>query len=200
MIKCVFLDFGGVLYEINHAATIIELAKYSTNPKFIKEVNPRSAEKYIFDYESGRIELPEFRDAIRENFQLFCTDEQFDFAWNKILVAKFPWAYQAVAKIKEKYKVYLLSNTNAVHFAKFQPECEDVFSIMDGLLLSYKLGSVKPEKAIYESALKCVGLTAEECIFADDMQQNLDMAQQLGINTKLISSDFTVLDFANELV
>eukprot|EP01107_Rhizomastix_libera_P000302 TRINITY_DN10544_c0_g1_i1.p2 TRINITY_DN10544_c0_g1~~TRINITY_DN10544_c0_g1_i1.p2 ORF type:complete len:206 (-),score=0.40 TRINITY_DN10544_c0_g1_i1:1337-1954(-) len=199
-IKCVFLDFGGVLYQIDHAASIIAFSKLSANPNFLKEVKPSSAAKEIFDYESGKIDLPEFRLKISEKFDLNCDDDAFDAAWNKILVKKFDYSAKAVKIIKEKgCKVFLLSNTNDVHFTKFAPECEEFFSLMDGFVLSYKVGSVKPEEKIYQEALKIAGFTAENCLFADDLPENLETAKGLGFYVKLISDDYTSLNLAEEL-
>ena len=89
-----------------------------------------------------------------------------------------PW----VQELKGKgYKVFYLSNFSR----KAEVECNDSLSFMpymDGGILSYKEHSIKPEPAIYELILKRYNLVADECVFLDDLPENIEAGEKLGIH------------------
>lgn len=64
----------------------------------------------------------------------------------------------------------------------------DFLQYVDGGILSYRDGVIKPDPAIYRLLLGRYDLKAEECVFLDDIQSNLDTAAGLGIHTILFRS------------
>lgn len=87
-----------------------------------------------------------------------------------------PW----IKELKEKgYKVYYLSN----YPSKIARECADDMTFlnhMDGGILSYKIGMVKPDGDIYKKLLSMYGLNARECLFIDDRADNCEAAIREG--------------------
>ena len=77
--------------------------------------------------------------------------------------------------------VYYLSNTND-HAFEFMTSTYEVFSYMDGGIASYRDGVIKPSADIFELFLSRYGKTAEECVFVDDMPQNVDGAKAVGLH------------------
>lgn len=91
----------------------------------------------------------------------------------------------------EGVRLYLLSNIS-IGFAEKYKEVEhinDVLKCFDGLVFSGPLHTVKPNKEIFEHLLNEYSLKAEECIFIDDNQKNIEGAKKIGINTYLFDSD-----------
>lgn len=87
-----------------------------------------------------------------------------------------PWIEQLHQK---GYKVYYLSN----YPSKIARECADdmkFLSHMDGGILSYKIGMVKPDSAIYRKLLSMYDLKAPECLFIDDRADNCEGAINVG--------------------
>lgn len=88
--------------------------------------------------------------------------------------------------IKEKgYKTYILSNFPKELFesAKIVNNYENIFlDKFDGKIISYKVKSIKPEPYIYQALLDKYNLTAEECLFIDDKEENIIGGQNLGID------------------
>jgi putative hydrolase of the HAD superfamily len=85
-------------------------------------------------------------------------------------------------KLKRRYRSYLLSNTDEIHL----PWCLDRFSLgslLDGMILSYEIGAMKPDRAMYEHGLGRFALKPEECVFIDDLPANLEGARSVGIAT-----------------
>lgn len=84
--------------------------------------------------------------------------------------------------LKERgYKIYLLSNFSKLAYEKEESENE-FLRLADGKIISYEVGTIKPEKKIYELLLSKYNLIPQECIFIDDKEENIIAAKNLGIN------------------
>ena len=59
-------------------------------------------------------------------------------------------------------------------------EEKGVYSHFDVVVLSYQVGLAKPQKEIFEHALKELRLKAGECVFIDDKIENIAAAKSLG--------------------
>ncbi len=63
----------------------------------------------------------------------------------------------------------------------------------DALVLSFEVGSRKPQPGIYEAALAALGdVSPSDALFVDDQVRYCDGARALGIDTRLILRDGTV--------
>ena len=88
-------------------------------------------------------------------------------------------------------KLYLLSNISrgfAENYHK-NPVLEDLFSTFDGLVFSGPLGIAKPDIRIFEHLLDTYQLKPEESIFIDDLPQNVEGAQKVGISGYVFDGD-----------
>lgn len=95
-----------------------------------------------------------------------------------------PW----LAKLKAQgYRTYYLSNYGE-QARKETAEALDFMEDMDGGIMSYEVQQIKPDRDIYETLLTRYDLKAEECIFLDDAQINLDGAEKVGIQGLLVKS------------
>lgn len=104
------------------------------------------------------------------------------------IVTRADYAIPWIKELKgQGYQVLVLSNFSA----KVERENQDALDFLeyvDGGILSYKDGVIKPDPAIYSLLLERYGLKPEECVFLDDMQPNLDAAARFGIHTILFRS------------
>lgn len=175
----IFIDFGGVLYNIDIQRTIDAFAGYSelTTDKIINMVgNPIFSE-----YERGEISTDQFRSRAKEIFQLNCSDDQFDEAWNATLVSKIETAESDIEEFKRFGRVFLLSNTNELHLNQFRPECQRLFSLFDALFFSHELGLSKPDPRIFKLVMDRTGSPSEYCVFIDDIKENVATASKCGM-------------------
>lgn len=78
-------------------------------------------------------------------------------------------------------KYYILSNYPKDAF-KYTYDLCDFIRGADGMVISYEVLHIKPEKEMYLTLLSKYNLIANECLFLDDMQANVDGAIKLGIN------------------
>ena len=82
---------------------------------------------------------------------------------------------------KQGLKVYVLSNFSE----KIWKECLDAlefYEFTDGGIISYKEHLIKPDQAVYQLLLERYGLCADECVFIDDLEENVKAARLCGIN------------------
>lgn len=86
-----------------------------------------------------------------------------------------------IGSLKEKYITGLLSNawSGARSILTDQYQCLDVF---DYSAFSCEFGLAKPDPAIYQKFLGMLKVEPQEAIFVDDLQKNIDAANQLGIH------------------
>ena len=89
--------------------------------------------------------------------------------------------YEQLLLLKERgYKLYMLTNASlkVYEYRKNSP----AFDIMDGMFVSADVHLLKPDPAIYLRMLEKFGLEAEECLFFDDVEVNVEAARKLGIH------------------
>jgi len=104
------------------------------------------------------------------------------------LVSTFDYAIPWVKELKEKgYKVYYLSNFPRTA----RSDCDDALGFvkyMDGGIFSFEVNLIKPDAAIYQALLEKYQLKAEECVFFDDVEKNVQSACEVGIHGVLFRS------------
>jgi len=134
-------------------------------------------------YESGRINTADFLAQLNTRLSCDLNREEFTEIWTTSFRENEHMA-DLLNKLKTQRSLYLLSNTNEVHYEWLQSRY-DVARHFEELILSYKVGSSKPELAIYQEVLKRSGMAAERCLFVDDLECNVNAAAQVGMQTIL---------------
>lgn len=101
-----------------------------------------------------------------------------------------------IKKIKKNYKLYAFSNTYDLH-AEIN-EKRKIWELFDKAFLSIDIHLKKPEKASYLHVLNNIKLRPDETIFIDDKEENIEMANKLGINAiKYTSCSKLIKDLKN---
>lgn len=181
MKKFFFIDFGGVLYDVDPGKAIAEFAKIADSDIALDFTYAR--ENVVKVFERGTLSPKEFRDELRLVLRKNVSDKILDAIWNSILIGPRQGARETIAKFKPLGSTCLLSNTNVIHYDQFYPECKELFSEFDELFFSYKIGKVKPDPEIFEYVLKRMGSTPENAYFFDDSSINVESASKMGINS-----------------
>ena len=89
------------------------------------------------------------------------------------------------------HQIYLLSNISLgfVNTYHTVPWIAKLFSHFDGLVLSATTKMAKPDCEIFQYVLDKYSLDANDCLFIDDVKNNVDAAQKVGIQTYLFDQD-----------
>ncbi len=187
-IKNIIFDLGGVIINLSVEKTHQAFAELSgKSVEEIKSIVHHGA--FFHDYERGLITDGEFREHLRKSLNLQVSDIQLDAAWNAMLL-DIPMArIELLARLKQQYAIYLLSNTNNIHLQCFNNIVKNLTgqSTIDHYFhkayYSHLLKLSKPDVAIYNYVLSQNNLAANETIFLDDNKDNLAGANKVGIQT-----------------
>ena len=162
-----FVDFFRRL--IPDARRCMQLASIMTDDETLRRFDreEKPIEELVKDLIS---ENPAFEDEIR----LFAE------RYPEIITGEMPGMKELLVRLKgEGFSLYGLSNwCSKVYVTMGQ---YDIFQLMDDYVISSEEHLVKPEAEIYHRLYEKFGLKPEECIFADDKQENIEGALRTGM-------------------
>lgn len=201
-IKNIIFDYGNVIFNINFNNVQEAWQKLGINNA--AEFYGHKHQDPVFNLlERGEITNAGFRDRIRELTQKpELTDEQIDNAWNAIFVGIPEGNHELLLKLKNKYRTFLLSNINAIHYDFVHNYLKKVYNLnsndelFEKVYYSHLTGKRKPEPEIFEQVLNENNLNPAETLFIDDSPQHLESAKKLGLQTFLMTAPDTIQDFA----
>lgn len=180
MIKNIIFDFGDIFINLDKQGTYKAMAALG-----VTEITQEMIEVYHL-YEKGLMTTDEFINFFFIKFNIPKSD-LID-AWNAVLL-DFPKKRLDFLKelsTTKKYRLFLLSNTNDLHINWVKDSLGEVFynefkNCFEQFYLSHEINFRKPDSEIYEFVLNENNLTASETLFVDDLKENTDSANQLGI-------------------
>lgn len=183
MIKNIIFDFGDIFIDLDKLAPFKEMARFgftSLTPEF---------DTLAKKYEMGLLTTTEFLNAMQSTFPS-ATKEQLKKAWNSIILSFPEYRLQFIEELKKqhKYRLFLLSNTNALHIEQVQEtmgmkDYNRFKNCFEKFYLSHKIKMRKPDAAIYKFVLDENRLLPKETFFVDDTEENTQSAAKLGIKT-----------------
>ena len=186
-IKNIIFDFGGVLIDLDRERCLDSFRQLGmANAEQMLDVCHQQG--FFLQYEKGLIDTAEFRNRIREQIGKQISDEEIDAAWNTLLVAIPSYKLDMLLELRKKYMVYLLSNTNEIHWewSVKHAFCYKSFSVNDFFekrFLSYQMKMAKPDVEIFQQVIDLTNIDPLETCFIDDSEANCRTAETLGITT-----------------
>ncbi len=191
-IKNIIFDYGNVIFEINFKRTQAALLQLGiTDAEHFfghKKHNP-----LFDDFEVGGISPAQFRVGIRaaaHNQDL--TDTAIDEAWNSLLIGVSAQNHDVLLAVKEKYRTFLLSNNNEIHYDWIIGYLQKEFGLtnydqhFEKAYFSQQMRLRKPNTNIFEQVIKENGLNPTETLFIDDSPQHIEGAKKAGLHTLLM--------------
>lgn len=192
-IKNLIFDFGGVLIGLDRQRCIRNFEQLGI--QHVGQLLDLYQQADFFRlYETGEIDSDAFRKILRSKANATLTDAQIDEAWNSFLDTIPTYKLDALLQLRQHYMVYLLSNTNELHW---QWACEHAFphkgfrveDYFEQIFLSYEMGVSKPDIRIFQQVIDETGINPAETLFFDDSAANCQAAEKLGIRTHLTRPD-----------
>jgi HAD superfamily hydrolase (TIGR01509 family) len=185
-IKNIIFDLGGVIMNIDNRLTEDAFVKLGAID-FRNYFGHGFAASFFMDYESGKISDHQFVNDLRKMIQVDQPDEVIIAAWNALLLDFPSERIELLKALKTQYRLFLLSNTNALHMISFQKIYTDHFG--EGKLddhfertyYSHLTGHRKPDRESYQLIIDENQLTPEETLFVDDAKINIEGALALGL-------------------
>jgi glucose-1-phosphatase len=180
MIRAVIFDLGNVLLNFDHRIIFDRLAAHvSSNTLLVKE---KDLAKLVRSFEHGSLSPEQFYKEISDLIELdpACSIEDFRKLWAEIF-----WKNEELVgllkELSKKVTLHMLSNTNEMHIEYAKRVFPELFEAFSSVTLSYKVGTSKPERAIFQKSLKLTNVKAEECLYFDDILQYVIAAEEYGI-------------------
>ena len=197
--KNLLFDLGGVIMDIERERCVAAYtAMGMTNANELLGVYVQSGP--FLALENGDITPAEFRAEIRKDLSREATDAEIDAAFCKFLIGIPKHRLEELRELRKEYKIYLLSNTNPIMWNSKIKECfqiegferEDYF---DGMITSFDADCSKPAPKIFKDTISKLGIKAEDTIFFDDSQKNLDAAAKFGFGTYLVKPGTEFMEY-----
>ena len=88
---------------------------------------------------------------------------------------------EVAARLARRYPLYLLSNTNPLHFRYIEEHFAGLLKHFRAFILSYRVGSRKPEAGIFQALIRQVGLPPAQILFIDDKMDFVAAARTHGL-------------------
>ncbi len=193
-IKNIIFDYGNVIFEIN-----FRIAQQALKNLGIADIEGFFAHKnhnsLFDDFETASISPTQFRAGIRAvatNQNI--TDQEIDNAWNSLLIGVSGNNHDVLLEVKNKYRTFLLSNNNEIHYnwiinyLKSTFEIENYDAFFEKAYFSQHLQLRKPNVNIFEYVIKENNLNPNETLFIDDSPQHIAGAKKVGLQTLLMDA------------
>jgi len=190
--KAILFDLGKVLLDFNFETGVQALhAACSISRDRLEEV--LWDENWICRYERGEISTTEFHTYLRDTADLDLDLPGFCQTWSSVFLPGLLVSEDLLLALKRKYPLILVSNTNEVHidFVRSNYRLLDYF---DHQVLSYEVGSLKPDRKIFEYAIAVSGHEPEALFFTDDREENILAARQLGMHAHQFKTESQLVD------
>ena len=174
--KTFLFDIGRVLLDFDFESSLVKLIpERIDNPK--ERIQQVLGQKDTL--EAGLIDPISYAKWALTILESNATPEQFYQTWQQIFTVNEPM-WRCIRQLARKnHQLILLSNISAIHYPwifKAYPE----FSYFEHKVLSFEIGILKPELAIYQYAINTYRLDPASTIYIDDQSQNIESGRKLG--------------------
>lgn len=132
-------------------------------------------------FETGLVEPHDFVTQMASVLELRVDYQRFCQIWGSIFADTLV-PDSMLAALHARYRMVLLSNTNAIHFEFIRARYATLLRHFDACVLSYEVKSMKPHAGIYRAAIEKAGCPAAECFYTDDIADYVAGARALGID------------------
>jgi glucose-1-phosphatase len=191
-IEALLFDLGKVLIDFNFETGIQALhACCSISRDRFDEV--LWDEIWIGRYERGEISTIEFHGYLRDSANLTMPLAEFRRTWSSVFLPNLLVSENLLLALKERYPLILVSNTNEAHI-EFIRSNYRILDHFDYHVLSYEVGSLKPDRKIYDHAITASGSSPEALFFTDDREENVLAAGRLGIHAHQFKTESRLID------
>lgn len=199
----IIFDLGGVLLNIDYHLTIKAFEQLGF--KDFSGTYTQLAQSELFDkFERGEITPDEFRHGIRPSLPANVSDAEIDEAWNAMLLDLPTERLTLLRALGASKRIFLLSNTNAIHVSAFEQQVlaqhgiNGLAGLFEAAYYSCDVGMRKPEERIFRMVTDTNGLLPSETLFIDDSPQHVEGARKAGLHAYHLTGGETVLDILGQ--
>lgn len=180
MIRTVISDLGRVVLWFDNNVFLRKLADRAGRPFDEVKAAVHGDLELLRRFDAGAITTSDFHTRVMAITGADMSYGDFYAIYNDIFTPNLP-VIDVLAGVKAAgTKLLLLSNTDPERFG-FVLRTYPALGLFDGYVLSYELKLLKPDPAIYVAAADRAGCPPAECVFIDDMEENVRAACAAGL-------------------
>lgn len=202
-IRNLLFDLGGVIIDLDQQRCVDALVALG-DTRAGEMLGLYGQQGEFRKLEAGEISAADFLGYMRRRIgRDEVSDREIVDAINAFLIGIPVERLQLLRKLRSRFKVMMLSNTNPIMYDTkiadfFAQEGLTVNDYFDEIFLSYQLKACKPDAEIFEKVIEASHIVPQETLFFDDSQKNLDAAAALGFKTHLVTADSGITSFFND--
>jgi putative hydrolase of the HAD superfamily len=185
-IENIIFDLGGVILNIDYQKTIEAFKKLGIEN--FDEIYSQARQTRLFDeIETGKISPETFLKELQQYIPHVDT-EDIRRAWNAMLLDLPPQRWNLLEKLGKQYRIFLLSNTNEIHYTEYQNYIARTYhknfnNLFEKAYYSHLIGFRKPDEECFRFVINDAGLIPEKTLFLDDSIQHIEGARKTGLNS-----------------
>lgn len=177
VIRSFIFDIGNVLIPFDFTRALRRISPQCAVPI---TAFPEEARALVGCYESGRVSRAEFLRETIALLQFRGAEAEFVAAWEDIFDENEAMT-KLVERLRAHYPLYLLSNTSDIHVNYFESKYP-VFGHFSDAVYSHLVRCSKPDREIFEKAIRQFGVKPEETVYIDDLAANVAGAAAVGFH------------------
>ena len=196
-VRNLMFDLGNVIFDLD-----IEKTRQSFEKMFRKDADKKILDKVFIDYECGRVSSDIFINTLLSQSNRNIQAVDIIDAWNSMLIGIPEYRLDMLLKLRERFNVFLLSNTNEIHLEWVRRHVQKVHRVrdfeeryFDKAFYSHLVGDRKPLPSIFKHVIDEVFMTPALTLYMDDLQENIDTAKKLGFHTYLVKEGEEIAEY-----
>lgn len=178
-IKAVLFDLGKVIVDFDFTQAFDRLSRASgLTPGEVRDFFMRSGLEVLYD--GGQITSREFYGEVKKGLRHSLNYNEFKKTWNEVFTPNRE-IIGLIQRLKSaRYRLVLISNTNAMHYAYIR-KTYPVLGSFDHHVLSFKERSRKPDERIYQAAIRACRVEPDQIFYIDDREDLTEAGAALGL-------------------
>ena len=187
LIRLIIFDLGNVVFEVINRNAFRYWAQVTsfTEDYFAEHHVP---DRIFHQFERGELTPGEFHKALIKYEKVDLSFEDFSIGWNSIFGEVYPEIHSALQKITDSVLLAALTNTNVLHCRVWSDKYAETLQHFDRVFISSHLGFRKPEERVFMHVLKEFNMKPHEILFFDDIVENIEKADALGMHVVQVSN------------
>lgn len=192
MINWFLFDIGNTLIKLAYERVLENICRNATvtRDELVELLEESGGYR---DLERGGVTFWEFYDFVCEQAGYRGTGREFHETWSDFFDGPIPGIEEILERVREKYRVAFLSNSNEVHAELIPRRFSTLFHKDDRFIFSYRFRVAKPDPEIFRRGLEVIGSLPQHTVLIDDLLENIISARAIGMHAYQFHDSATLL-------
>lgn len=198
-IDALLFDLGGVLIDVDFDNAFRTWGNYCGVPASVLRTR-FNVDSFYKQHECGAIDASGYFQSLRTSLGIDLSDAEFTEGWNAILGEEIRKTTALLAQLKQRYPLYLFSNSNPLHHRCWATKFAPMLSHFQALFVSSDIGKRKPEHEAFLHVSSAIGIPPDRIMFFDDTVENIEGARRSGLTAVHVATTDNVANAVARLL